>query len=389
MPGTMVKILCVVVLLAAAASIEAASRKKCKASTCRAEIGTCKASCVAPSKRGQRACKRKCKSRVTRACRVEQQICGGGGGGGVCQAYTATATCAPRSLEPLRERNATCTGAAGAAQPCDADFDTKFRVTSPWRTHDGECCVVDTCRGQTAFGIYDNLASAGVGIPPGTSPITAPVAVAVQSLSSYFQRPPTGTGPPGQWSYLTTTILNLTCLTPPAARVASTAGGPLSAVGRNDYLSYDTHPVPPPTGSWDYLALSPDRTSVSFAPPRPPLLPECGSTPDTLACQAPVFRLESVSPIGDRNPVVEVLSERIGIDRLCDDAIFVSAEGTFRKRDGAQCSVSIYGRAKVGCTSSDECGPGEVCATTDPSSPVSFGNAFPGWSGKSCVFPTP
>jgi hypothetical protein len=385
MPRTVAAAVCVLVLLSSPG--RAAPRKKCKPSTCRAEITTCKASCAGPSKRAQRKCQRKCKSRVTRACRADQQTCGGSSGGRVCQSYTATSTCAPRSLEPLRERNFTCTGASGAAQPCDLDFDTKFRVTSPWRTHDGECCVVDTCRGQTAFGIYDNLGNAGVGIPPGTSPVTAPVAVLVQSLSSYFQRPPTGTGAPGQWGHLTATILNLTCLTPPVARVASTAGGPLSAVNQVDYLSYDTRPVPPPTGSWDYLALSPDGTSVSFAPPRPPLLPECGSTPNTLECQPAVFRLESVDYIGNPNPVVEVLSERIGIEKLCDDAIFVSAEGTFRKQDGAQCSVSIYGRAKVGCASSDECGPGEVCTTTDPSSPVSFGNAFPGWSGRSCVFP--
>jgi hypothetical protein len=46
-------------------------------------------------------------------------------------------------------------------------------------------------------------------------------------------------------------------------------------------------------------------------------------------------------------------------------------------------------QAKIGCESNEDCIPGEVCTTTDPTSPVDFGSAFPGWAGKSCVIPTP
>jgi hypothetical protein len=84
---------------------------------------------------------------------------------------------------------------------------------------------------------------------------------------------------------------------------------------------------------------------------------------------------------------VEVLSERISIDKLCDDAIFASASGTFRRQDGAECSVDIYARAKIPCVSSEECLAPEVCTTTDPTSPIDFGTAFPGWAGQSCVVP--
>ena len=103
----------------------------------------------------------------------------------MCAAYASS--CPARSLLPLRQPNAACTGASGAAQPCDADHDTKFRVRTPWRTVAGECCVVDTCRGATAFGVYDALASPPSPIPPGSSLTTAPVIVTVQSLSTYFQ----------------------------------------------------------------------------------------------------------------------------------------------------------------------------------------------------------
>jgi hypothetical protein len=156
------------------------------------------------------------------------------------------------------------------------------------------------------------------------------------------------------------------------------------AVNRNDFLSYDTHPVPPPTGNWDFLTLS-DDTAVSFAPPDPPLLPPCGSVADTLACQAKVFDLQTINFIGETNPITEVLSERIAIDALCDDTIFATAEGTFRRLDGAECSVTIYAQAEIGCDTSADCLAPEVCTPTDPSSPTDFGNAFPGWTGRSCV----
>lgn len=381
------RIACMLVLFLAATLAEAASRKECKASKCAPQIGVCRAACPAAPKRLKRTCRKKCKKEVTKDCRADQVTCGdGGGGGGQCNAYVPT--CATRTLEPLRERNFVCTGVSGAGQPCDLDFDTKFRVRSPWKTHEGECCVIDTCRGATAFGVYDNLALPGV-VPPGSSLTTAPVIVSVQSLSSYFQKLPTGTGAPGQWQHHTGTILTLLCATPPLAMVVSTAGGPIVAVDRGDFLSYDTRPVPPPTGSWDFLGFPAGGTSLSFAPTRPPLLPECGSTPDTLTCQPPIFKLESVNFPGDRNPVTEVLSERISIDALCDDAIFASAHGTFRRLDGAECAVTIYGRAKIGCTADADCTAGEVCTTTDPMSPVDFGNAFPGYTGQSCVIPTP
>jgi hypothetical protein len=376
-------------LLLLATPSPGATRKQCRASACRAEVGACRAGCTEGSKRQQRRCRKKCKADVTKACRSDVQPCGGGGGGGgECGAYTATAACAPRSLAPLRARNFVCIGASGAAQPCDYDHDTKFRVRTPWRTHEGECCVIDTCRGATAFGVYDNLANPALGIPPGSSLLLAPVTVTVQSLSSYFQQPPAQTSR-GRWDHLTTTIFSIGCSTPPAARVTSVAGGPLVAVSREDFNSYDTRPIPPPTGSWDFLSLSGDETSVSLAPPRPPLLPECGSAPDTLACQPTIFDLDSVNFIGERNPVVAILSERISLDRLCDDAIFASAEGTFRRQDGSECSVSIHARAKIGCTSNEDCLPPEVCTTTDPTAPADFGNAFPGWSGQSCVIPAP
>jgi hypothetical protein len=115
------------------------------------------------------------------------------------------------------------------------------------------------------------------------------VTVTVQSLSSYFQRPSTGPGIRGQWGHNAVTILSLSCSTPPAARVISTAGGPIVAFSKTDYLSYDTRPVPPPTGTWDFLTLPSDGTSLQFAPPHPPLLPPCGSTPDTSTCQAKVL----------------------------------------------------------------------------------------------------
>jgi len=245
--------------------------------------------------------------------------------------------------------------------------------------------VIDTCRGATAFGIYDNLGSAGVGVPPGSSPITAPVVVVLQSLSSYFQRQATGTGLRGQWGQLAATVFSLTCSTPPQARVINVAGGPLTSVSRQDYLSYDTRPVPPPTGSWDYLTLSPDETSVSFTPPHPPALPPCGTAPDTLTCQPQVFKLDSVNFIGDRNPITEILSERISVDKLCDDSLFASAEGTFRRQDGSQCSVKIYARAKIPCDAATECAAGEMCVANDPNSDATLGNAFPGWAGQSCL----
>ena len=373
---------CVVILCATSA--DAATRKQCKPKLCRGEIEVCKASCNFPIKVANRLCRRQCKKTVTKACRDDQQTCGNVGG--ECKAFTPT--CAARSLVPLRTRNATCTGASGALQPCDYDFDTKFRVRTPWRTHAGACCVIDTCRGTTANGIYDNLAFPPI-IPPESSALTAPVTVTVQSLGSYFQRPSNGPGIKGQWGQLSTTILGLGCSTPPQARVISVAGGPLVSVSRNDFLSYDTHPVPPPTGDWDFLTLSGDGTSVSLAPPHPPLLPPCGSVPDTLTCQARVFDLQSINFIGDTNPITEVLSERIGIDALCDDTIFATAEGTFRRLDGAECSVTIYAQAKIGCDTSADCLAPEVCTTTDPASPTDFGNAFPGWAGQSCVIPTP
>ena len=247
----------------------AASRKECKASKCGAEIDVCKAACTTGTKRQQRSCRKRCKKTVTKACRDDLQTCGAGGPpGGQCTAYAPA--CAARSLQPVRDRNLACVGAPGTAQPCDYDHDTRFRVRTPWRTHAGECCVIDTCRGATAFGVYDHLALPPI-IPPESSPITAPVTVTVQSLSSYFQRPPTGTGLPGQWGHLTATIIGLSCSTPPQARVISTAGGPVVAFDEKDYLSYDTHPVPPPTGTWDFLTLLGGDTSVEFAPPHPPL----------------------------------------------------------------------------------------------------------------------
>jgi len=146
--------------------------------------------------------------------------------------------------------------------------------------------------------------------------------------------------------------------------------------------------VPPPTGAWDFLALSSGETSVAFAPPHPPLLPPCDSTPDTSTCQAKVFDLQNINFPGDRNPITEVLSERIGIDQLCDDTIVATAEGTFRRQDGSECSVTIHAQAKIGCDTSADCLAPEVCTTTDPTSPSDFGNAFPGWAGQSCVIPT-
>lgn len=376
-------VMCVVLALAAPGW--AGTRKECKASVCGSRIAACRSDCASLPKRRQRStCRAKCKPRVTKACRSGEQACAGGqSGGGQCRAYTPA--CPARSLLPLRVRNATCTGASEAAQPCDDDFQTTFRVTTPWRTAGGECCVIDTCRGATAFGIYDNLASTGVGIAPGTSPVTAPVVVVLQSLSSYFQRPPTATGLPGQWGQYAATVFSLTCATPVQARVISSAGGVLVAAQRGDYRSYDTRPVPPPTGSWDFLQLSPDETSVTFAPPQPPLLPACGSAPDTLACQPHVFRLDSINFPGDRNPITEILSERISLDKLCDDAIVASASGTFRRQDGSECSVTIYGQAKIPCDSNGECSTGETCVANDPSSETDLGTAFPGWAGQSCL----
>jgi hypothetical protein len=303
----------------------------------------------------------------------------------VCADYAAASTCPARSLLPLRQPNAICTGASGAAQPCDYDHDTKFRVRSPWNTHAGECCVIDTCRGATAFGVYDSFASPGSPLPPGSSPILAPVTVAAQSLSTYFQKPSTGPGIRGQWGHYTATVFNISCLTPPSARVISTAGGPLTAVNEVDYLSYDTRPVPPPTGDWDYLTLSSDQTSVSLAPPHPPLLPPCDSTPDTLECQPTLFNLQTLNFPGEPNPIVEVLSERMSLDKLCDDTVFASAAGTFRRQNGAECSVTIYAQAKLTCDSPADCLSNETCRANDPTLPTDFGNAFPGWSGQSCV----
>jgi hypothetical protein len=368
---------------------EAATRAECRPSACALEITTCKSACPSTPKRKKRSCRRKCKRTVTSACRSDEQACGGGGGGGgggQCQAYTATNTCPARSLAPLRDRNPICIGPSGAAQPCDLDFDTKFRVRTPWRTHAGACCVIDTCRGKTSFGVYDNLAMPPL-FPPGQSLLLAPVTVTVQSLSSYFQKPPPA-GVKGQWGHHTATILSLGCSTPPADFVISVAGGPVTAVDRGDFLSYDTRPVPPPTGTWDFLTLTADGTGVSFAPPQPPLLPPCGSVADTTKCQPHVFDLQNLNYPGSRNPIIEILSERIGLDRLCDDAVFASAEGTFRRQDGSQCAVTIYAEAKIGCESNDDCIPGEVCTATDPASPADFGSAFPGWAGRSCVIPT-
>jgi hypothetical protein len=214
------------------------------------------------------------------------------------------------------------------------------------------------------------------------------VTVSIQALSNYFQRPSTGPGIPGQWGYLTSTIFNLTCSTPPSARVISTAGGVLTAQGQTDYRSYDTHPVPPPTGSWDLLTLAGD-TSVSFAPPHPPLLPPCDSAPDTAKCQPRLFNLETINFPGTLNPITEILSERISIDSLCDDDVYATAEGTFRKQNGSECSVTIHAHAKIGCATNDDCLSNEVCTTTNPTGPADFGNAFTGWAGKSCVVPTP
>ena len=382
--GTILKLTCVLLLCTTPG--EAATRKECKPSKCRLEIDVCKATCSSGTKREQRRCRKKCKSQVTKACRADTQTCGGNTGGGECKPYVPA--CAARSVLPLRTQNAICTGVSGAAQPCDYDHDTKFRVRTPWQTHAGECCVIDTCRGATAFGIYDHLAFPPI-IPPDSSPLTAPVTVSVQSLSTYFQKPRLDAGPPGQWGHHTATIFGLSCSTPPNARVISVAGGPLTAVDQGDFLSYDTRPVPPPTGSWDFLTLSSDETSVSFTPPQPPLLPPCGSAPDTRECQPHVFDLQTVNFIGDPNPITEILTERISLDRLCDDTIVASAEGTFRRQNGAECSVKIYAQAKIGCDTTDDCLPPEVCTTTDPASPVDFGNAFPGYPGQSCVIPPP
>jgi hypothetical protein len=97
--------------------------------------------------------------------------------------------------------------------------------------------------------------------------------------------------------------------------------------------------------------------------------------------------LQNINFVGDLNPITEILSERIGIDRLCDDTFVASAEGTFRRRDGSECSVAIFAQAKIGCDTSADCLTPEACTTTDPTSPTDFGNAFPGWTGQSCVVP--
>ena len=71
------------------------------------------------------------------------------------------------------------------------------RSRTPMKTTAGECCVVDTCAGRTAFGVYNLFGRTGLPNPP----TTAAVLVTLDYQSSYFERPSANQFDPGQWQF--------------------------------------------------------------------------------------------------------------------------------------------------------------------------------------------
>lgn len=336
---------------------DAASKKACKASVCQPQIVECKDACAPLAKRKRARCRSRCKTKVTKACRSDQQTCGdttggGGGGGGQCAAYTSD--CPAESLldatlepAPICELNVTSLPA------CTASFESRLDLRTPMKTTAGECCVVDTCAGRTAFGVYDLFGKTGVPNPPST----APVLVSLDYQSSYFERPPGNQFDPGQWQFTIGSGGTVGCLVNVPNLLAS-------AGFRYNYSSgqlpgpYAMRPTSIPQANWHApWELSAGDTAVSIsgtaAAPNDIMRPGSG--------KPHMWDLEPLLFTTLRNPAVEVLTERFSVDKMCRDEIIVSAAGTFRRRDGSECSVTIYARASTRCDTADQCLGGDQC----------------------------
>jgi hypothetical protein len=220
------------------------------------------------------------------------------------------------------------------------------------KTTAGECCVVDTCTGTTAAGVYNLL---GRSLP--NPPFTAPVLVSLDYQSSYFERPPANSFDPGQWQFTIGSGGSVQCVVE--------APNAIAAAGfRYNYRSgelagpYATRPTAPPEGSWHApWALAAGDTAVSIAGttavPNDIVRPG-GGKPHMWDLEP--FRFTTL-----RNPPVEVLSERFTVEKVCRDEIVVSALGTFRRQDGSECSVTIHARASTRCDAADQCLGGDQC----------------------------
>lgn len=330
---------------------DAASRRECKASACRPQITACKQGCSSVAKRKRARCRAKCKGQVTRACRTDQQPCGGSGGR-QCAAYTSDAPAASL-LDATLDPAPICTVAVGSLPACTASFQSRLGLLTPMKTTEGECCVIDGCLGVTAFGIYNLFGGTGDPNPP----ITAPVLVSVDYQSSYFERPPGNQFDPGQWQHTTGSGGTVQCLV--------TVPNVLAAAGfRHVYMSselaapYASRPATPPEPNW--LApwvLGAGDTTVAIA--------GTAEAPNDIvrpgSAKPHMWDLDPLLFITVPNPPVEVLSERFSVDKVSADEVIVSAFGTFRRRDGSECSVTIHARASTRCDTADQCLGGHQC----------------------------
>ena len=344
------------------APADSASRKECKASACKPQITACKQDCSSLTRKKRARCRNKCKGRITKACRGGDQVCGDDGGGGPngpggpgagqCTAYTSDCPAAS-IIDATLATPAICDLNFPSLPACTASFQTQLELTTPVKTTEGACCVIDTCAGATAFGVYNLLGASGLPDPP----ITAPVLATLDYQSSYFERPPGNVSDPGQWQFTTGSGATVGCM----VNVPNLLGG---AGFRYNYSSsdiaapYATRPSTLPQASWlTPWALSADQTAVSMtssqAAPVDIVRPGGG--------KPHMWDLDPLLFITQRNPPVEVLSESFSVDKVCRDEIIVSASGTFRRMDGTECSVTIYARASTRCDTTDQCLSPQQC----------------------------
>ncbi len=339
---------------------ESASRQECKASACKPQITACKQDCLSLTRKKRGRCRNKCKARVTKACRADDQVCGengGGGGGGngpggpgagQCTAYTSDCPAAS-IVDATLATPAICDLNFPSLPACTASFQTQLELTTPVKTTEGACCVIDTCAGVTAFGIYNLFGASGVPNPP----VTAPVLATLDYQSSYFERPPGNQFDPGQWQFTTGSGGTVGCMVN-ALNVLAGAGFRYNYSSSDIAAPYATRPSTLPQASWlSPWALSPDQTAVSMASPADIVRPGGG--------EPHMWDLIPLQFTTLRNPPVEVLSEQFRVDKVCRDEIIISASGTFRRMDGTECSVTINARASTHCDTTDQCLGGQQC----------------------------
>lgn len=346
-----------------------ASKRACKPSVCKPQILACKEACGTLSKKKRTRCRTRCTGSITRACRRDLQVCGnatgggddGGGGGGdggggtgtgQCVAYSSTCqaeTVVDSTLDPAP----ICAIAAPSLPECTASFQSTLELWTPTKTTAGECCVVDTCAGKTAFGVYNLLGRTGLPNPP----FTAPVLATLDYQSIYFERPPGNPFDPGQWQLTVGSGGSVQCVVD-APNILAAAGFRYNYRSGDLAGPYASRPSSTPEASWRTpWALSPDQATLSIsgtaASPNDIVRPG-GGKPHMWDLDPLLFSTQT-------NPPVEVLTERFSVDKVCRDEVIVSASGTFRRRDGSECSVNIYARASTRCDSTEQCLGGNQC----------------------------